>query len=127
MAIDLSIPVLVVDDYDSMLRVIRRVLNSVGFTDIDMASSGLDALSMMKRKKYGLVISDLNMEGMSGIQLLKYVRADQDLAATPFIITTGDQRTQNAISAKEAGANNFILKPFNAATLTKKIEEVFPD
>ncbi len=127
MAIDLSISVLVVDDYDSMRRAIRRVLTLVGFMDVDLASSGLDAFEMMKQKKYGLVISDLHMGGMSGIELLKLVRADQDLAATPFIIATADEKTENAIAAKEAGANNFIVKRFNAATLRKKIEEVFPD
>ncbi len=127
MAIDLSMSVLVVDDYATMIRIIRRLLKDIGFTDIDAASSGLDALNMMKEKKYGLVICDWNMEGMSGLDLLKVVRSDPSLATTPFIMITVEQKTEGANMAKKAGANNFIVKPFNVATFKKKIGDVFPD
>lgn len=127
MAIDLSIPVLVVDDYATMIRIIRNLLKQIGFDNIDTASSGLDALNMMKEKKYGLVISDWNMKGMTGFDLLKVVRSDPNLATTPFIMVSVESKTENVIAAKRAGANNFIIKPFNAATLKRKIEEVFPD
>ncbi len=127
MAINFAMPVLVVDDYATMVRIIRNLLQQIGFTDIDAAMSGLDGLNLMKERKYGLVICDYEMEGMTGLDLLKVVRADQDLAATPFIMISAHSSTQVVIDAKRAGANNFIVKPFNAATLRKKIEEVFPN
>jgi len=125
MAVDLSMPVLIVDDYGTMIRIIRKLLNQLGFEDVDDASDGSAALDKMRRKKYGLVISDLSMEPMTGYELLCAVRADPNLASTPFIMMTAD--TENAIAVRKAGASSFILKPFNAATLQAKIEAVFPD
>ena len=81
----------------------------------------------MRGKKYGLVISDWNMEPMTGYDLLREVRADPNLATTPFIMITAESKTENVIAAKKAGVNNYIVKPFNAATLKTKIEAVFPD
>jgi len=92
MAVDLSMAVLVVDDYNTMIRIIRNLLKQLGFDNIDDASDGSEALSKMRGKKYGLVISDWNMEPMTGYDLLKEVRADPNLATTPFIMITANPR-----------------------------------
>ena len=126
MAVDLSMPVLVVDDYNTMIRIIRNLLKQLGFENIDDASDGSAALNKMRGKKYGLVISDWNMQPMTGFDLLKAVRSDPDLAQTPFFMVTAESKTENVIAAKKAGVNNYIIKPFNAATLKSKIDAVFP-
>ncbi len=127
MAIDLSMPVLVVDDYSTMVRIIRNLLKQLGFVEIDETNDGHAALAKMRERKYGLVISDWNMEPMTGYDLLQQVRGDEDLAETPFIMITAESKTENVIAAKKAGVNNYIVKPFNAATLKTKIEAVFPN
>lgn len=127
MAVDLSMPILVVDDYNTMIRIIRNLLKQLGFDDIDDAADGSVALSKMQDKKYGLVISDWNMEPMTGYELLKEVRGSPALAKTPFIMVTAESKTENVIAAKKAGVNNYIVKPFNAQTLKTKIESVFAD
>jgi len=127
MAVDRSMPVLVVDDYNTMIRIIRNLLKQLGFEDIDDASDGSAALSKLREKKYGLVISDWNMEPMTGYELLKEVRADPGLNKTPFIMVTAESKTENVIAAKKAGVNNYIVKPFNAQTLKTKIEAVFAE
>ena len=127
MAVDLTMPVLVVDDYSTMIRIIRNLLKQLGFENIDDASDGSAALNKLKAKKYGLVISDWNMEPMTGFELLKVVRADPNMAKTPFIMITAESKTENVIAAKKAGVNNYIVKPFNAATLKTKIDAVFPN
>ncbi|MBJ7415152.1 MAG: chemotaxis response regulator CheY [Niveispirillum sp.] len=116
--------VLVVDDYATMRRIIRNLLTQIGFTKIEEAGDGAEALSKLRSGAFGLVISDWNMEPMTGLQLLKEVRADVRLKATPFIMVTAESKTENVIAAKEAGVNNYIVKPFNAETLKKKIESV---
>jgi two-component system, chemotaxis family, chemotaxis protein CheY len=125
MAVDTSMSVLVVDDYNTMIRIIRNLLKQLGFENIDDASDGSAALNKMRGKKYGLVISDWNMEPMTGYDLLREVRADPNLATTPFIMITAESKTENVIAAKKAGVNNYIVKPFNAATLKTKIDAVF--
>jgi two-component system chemotaxis response regulator CheY len=125
MAVNVSMPILVVDDYNTMTRIIRNLLKQLGFVDIDDANDGSSALSKMNAKKYGLVISDWNMEPMTGYELLKQVRAHPSLNATPFIMITAESKTENVIAAKQAGVNNYIVKPFNADTLRKKIDAVF--
>ncbi|GAK44960.1 CheY-like response regulator receiver [Tepidicaulis marinus] len=127
MAVDLSMPVLVVDDYKTMIRIIRNLLKQLGFTNVDDAADGSEALAKLRSKKYGLVISDWNMEPMTGYELLKEVRADGDLSAVPFIMITAESKTENVIAAKKAGVNNYIVKPFNAATLKTKIAAVLGD
>ena len=127
MAVDLSMPVLVVDDYNTMIRIIRNLLKQLGFENIDDASDGASALSKMRGRRYGLVISDWNMEPMTGFDLLQEVRGDPKLAATPFIMITAESKTENVIAAKKAGVNNYIVKPFNAQTLRSKIDAVFAD
>ncbi|OYX14886.1 MAG: two-component system response regulator [Rhizobiales bacterium 32-66-8] len=125
MAVDLSIPVLVVDDYKTMVRIIRNLLKQIGFEDVDEASDGTEALSKLKERRYGLVISDWNMEPMTGYELLKRVRDDQDLSEIPFIMVTAESKSENVIAAKKAGVSNYIVKPFNAQTLKGKIDTVF--
>jgi len=125
MALDPSIPVLVVDDYKTMIRIIRNLLKQLGFVNVDEAGDGSAALNMMRQKNYGLVISDWNMEPMTGFELLREVRADDQLSRTPFIMVTAESKTENVIAAKKAGVNNYIVKPFNAATLKAKIDAVF--
>ena len=127
MAVDMSMPILVVDDYNTMIRIIRNLLKQLGFEDIDDACDGSAALNKMREKKYGLVITDWNMEPMTGYELLKEVRADPSLAKTPFIMVTAESKTENVIAAKKAGVSNYIVKPFNAQTLKTKIEAVFAD
>ena len=127
MAIDLSMPVLVVDDHNTMVRIIRNLLRQLGFEHIDDASDGSAALEKMRARRYGLVISDWNMEPMTGYDLLKEVRADPQLGRTPFIMVTAESKTENVIAAKKAGVSNYIVKPFNAQTLKTKIDAVFPD
>ncbi|MBI3705921.1 MAG: response regulator [Rhizobiales bacterium] len=127
MAVDLSMPVLIVDDYNTMVRIIRNLLKQLGFADIDDASDGSAALAKMRERQYGLVISDWNMEPMTGYDLLKQVRSDPGLSTTPFIMVTAESKTENVIAAKKAGVSNYIVKPFNAQTLKSKIDAVFPD
>ena len=127
MAVDLTTPVLVVDDYSTMVRIIRNLLRQLGFEHIDDANDGTEALEKMRQRKYGLVISDWNMEPMTGYDLLQQVRSDPGLSATPFIMVTAESKTENVIAAKKAGVSNYIVKPFNAQTLQSKIEAVFPD
>ena len=127
MAVDHSMPVLVVDDYKTMIRIIRNLLKQLGFANVDEAGDGSAALDMMRQKQYGLVISDWNMEPMTGYELLREVRADDRLSTTPFIMVTAESKTENVIAAKKAGVNNYIVKPFNAATLKSKIDAVFAE
>jgi len=118
-------PVLIVDDYKTMIRIIRNLLKQLGFANVDEAGDGTAALNMMRQKDYGLVISDWNMEPMTGYELLREVRADDRLSHTPFIMVTAESKTENVIAAKKAGVNNYIVKPFNAATLKAKIDAIF--
>jgi two-component system chemotaxis response regulator CheY len=127
MALDPNMAVLVVDDYSTMIRIIRNLLRQLGFDDVDDASDGAAALEKMNAKRYGLVISDWNMEPMTGYDLLCQVRANPELETTPFIMVTAESKTENVIAAKKAGVDNYIVKPFNAQTLKAKIEAVFAD
>jgi two-component system chemotaxis response regulator CheY len=127
MAVDMNAPVLVVDDYQTMVRIIRNLLKQLGFENVDEAADGREALEKMKLKKYGLVISDWNMEPMTGYELLREVRGDELLKPTPFIMVTAESKTENVIAAKKAGVNNYIVKPFNAQTLKAKIASVLGD
>ena len=124
MSVDLDTPILIVDDYKTMLRIIRNLLKQIGFQNVDEATNGQAALERLHQASYGLVISDWNMEPMSGLDLLKEVRDDDTLRPVPFIMVTAESKTENVIAAKEAGVNNYIVKPFNAATLKTKLVAV---
>lgn len=127
MALDLQMPILVVDDYKTMVRIIRNLLKQLGFNDVDEAADGGEALGKLRARRYGLVISDWNMEPVTGYELLKNVRSDPALSRIPFIMVTAESKTENVIAAKKAGVNNYIVKPFNAQTLRGKIESVFAE
>ena len=124
MAVDKNMAVLIVDDYKTMLRIIKNLLKQIGFENVDEATDGAMAYTKMKEKKYGIVISDWNMEPMSGYELLQKIRVDDAIKETPFIMITAESKTENVVKAKEAGVNNYIVKPFNAGTLKQKMESV---
>src|SRR5271168_5573357 len=125
MFVDPAMPILVVDDYQTMLRIIRNLLKQIGFENVDDASNGEDALAKIGAKEYGLIISDWNMEPMTGFQLLQRVREDQKHSHIPFIMVTAESKTDNVVAARNAGVNHYIVKPFNASTLKAKIDSVF--
>jgi two-component system chemotaxis response regulator CheY len=110
-----------------MVRIIRNLLKQLGFLNVDDATDGSAALAKLRAKRYGLVISDWNMEPMTGYDLLREVRADPNLVKTPFIMVTAESKTENVIAAKKAGVDNYIVKPFNAQTLQHKIAAVFSE
>ena len=124
MAVDTNMKVLIVDDYNTMLRVLRNLLNQLNFTDITDAGDGAEALGKLREEEFGLVISDWNMEPMTGLDLLREVRADDSLKTTPFLMVTAESKTENVLAAKQAGVDNYIVKPFNAETLKGKLESV---
>ena len=124
MPVDMTMNVLIVDDYKTMLRIIENLLIQIGFRNVLQATDGSAALGILRETPAGLIISDWNMQPMTGLQLLKEVRADAKLKATPFIMITAESKTENVVAAKEAGVNNYIVKPFNAETLKQKITAV---
>jgi two-component system chemotaxis response regulator CheY len=124
MPIDKSLNVLIVDDYKTMLRIIRNLLKQLDFENVEEATDGAEALAKLRAGNFGLIISDWNMQPMTGLDLLKEVRADPKLKDTPFIMVTAESKTENVIAAKQAGVSNYIVKPFNAETLREKIEKV---
>ena len=121
---DTSAGVLIVDDYKTMLRIVRNLLKQINFHNVDEASDGSEALAKLRGGDFGLVISDWNMAPMTGLELLQEVRADPRLHTTPFIMITAESKTENVIAAKQAGVSNYIVKPFNAETLQAKIVKV---
>lgn len=124
MPMDKTTPVLIVDDYKTMLRIIRNLLKQLEFENVEEATDGQEALSKLRAGSFGLVISDWNMAPMTGLDLLKEVRADARLKGLPFIMITAESKTENVVAAKQAGVSNYIVKPFNAETLRDKIEKV---
>jgi len=124
MTIDKTMNILIVDDYKTMLRIIRNLLKQIDFNHVEEASDGTEALEKLRNGQFGLVISDWNMQPMTGLQLLQEVRADTRLKTTPFIMITAESKAENVVAAKQAGVSNYIVKPFNAETLKEKIEKV---
>ena len=124
MALDKNMNVLIVDDYKTMLRIVRNLLKQIDFHNVEEATDGAEALARLRAGQFGLVISDWNMQPMTGLQLLQEVRADARLKHLPFIMVTAESKTENVIAAKQAGVSNYIVKPFNAETLKDKIEKV---
>lgn len=125
MTADFAMPILVVDDYQTMVRIIRNLLKQIGYENVDDAADGETALAKIKAKSYGLIISDWNMEPMTGFQLLQKVRELRGSMHTPFIMVTAESKTDNVVAARRAGVSHYIVKPFNAATLKAKIDAVF--
>ena len=129
MAVDKNMNVLIVDDYNTMLRIIKNLLKQLGFDNVDEATDGTMAFDKVREKQYGLVISDWNMEPMTGLELLKKIRASegQTYQKIPFIMVTAESKTENVVAAKQAGVNNYIVKPFNAETQKTKMTAVLGD
>mgnify|MGYP001256854281 FL=1 len=124
MTIDTNMPILIVDDYKTMLRVLRNFLLQLNFSNIEEATDGSMALQKLRQQDFGFVISDWNMEPMTGIQLLREVRADDKLKHLPFIMITAESKSENVVAAKQAGVSNYIVKPFSAETLKSKMTSV---
>jgi two-component system chemotaxis response regulator CheY len=124
MSVDKNMQILIVDDYKTMLRIVRNLLKQLGFENVDEATDGASALEKMKISDYQLIISDWNMEPMTGLDLIKKVRSEAKNPNVPFIMVTAESKTENVVAAKQAGVNNYIVKPFNAATLKTKLVSV---
>jgi two-component system chemotaxis response regulator CheY len=124
MAVDKNMKILLVDDFKTMLKLTGSMLGQMGFKNIEEATDGSMALKKLKEQKYDLILSDWNMEPMTGLELLKNVRSDAALKAIPVILITAESKPENIIVAKQAGVNNYIVKPFNANTLKDKLAAV---
>ena len=124
MSVDKNMKSMIVDDYSTMLRILRNLLRQLEFNNVDEANNGDEALQKLREGSYNLIISDWNMAPMTGFELLQKVRADAELNALPFIMITAEAKTENVVAAKQAGVNNYIVKPFNAETLRSKIAAV---
>lgn len=125
MAVDRSMNILVVDDYKTMIRIVRGLLQQLGFTSIDDAADGEMAMEKIRHKDYGLILSDWNMTPMTGYELLKAVRAEPRTKSVPFVMVTAEVKTENVIAARQAGVSNYIIKPFTLAVLKQKLTTVF--
>ncbi|MAO90391.1 MAG: two-component system response regulator [Rhodospirillaceae bacterium] len=127
MAVSFDMNILIVDDRPTMVRILRHMLRDLQFFSIDDATDGRDALAKLERKDYGLVISDWTMKPMNGLDLLLAMRADEAWRATPFLMMTPENKTENVIAARQAGASGYIVKPFNAAMLKSKLVAILGD
>ncbi|WP_024303801.1 chemotaxis response regulator CheY [Pseudogulbenkiania sp. MAI-1] len=122
---DKNLRFLVVDDFSTMRRIVRNLLKELGFTNVDEAEDGQVALHKLKTQHFDFIVSDWNMPNMTGIELLKAVRADQQLKPLPFLMITAEAKRENIIEAAMAGASGYIVKPFTAATLEEKLNKIF--
>jgi two-component system chemotaxis response regulator CheY len=121
---DMSIKVLIVDDFATMRRILKNILKQIGFTNISEADDGATALEELKKNKADLIISDWNMPKMTGLDLLKNVRADDSLKHIPFLMVTAESQKQNVLDAVQAGVSNYVVKPFTAEQITEKLEKI---
>ena len=121
---DKSMKILVVDDFATMRKVIRNLLKQGGYENIVEAEDGLLALKTLKSQKIDFIISDWNMPNMSGLELLKNVRADEELKSLPFLMVTAEALQENVVAAVKAGVSNYIVKPFTSETLDEKIKKI---
>lgn len=121
---DLSINILVVDDFATMRRIMKNILKQIGFANITEADDGTTALNELKKKKFDLIISDWNMPNMPGIELLKAVRSNDELKSLPFLMVTAEAQKQNVIEAVQAGVSNYVVKPFTAEAISEKLEKI---
>ncbi|NQZ82640.1 MAG: chemotaxis protein CheY [Colwellia sp.] len=122
---DKNIKVLVVDDFSTMRRIVKNLLRDLGFTNISEADDGSTALPMLQGGDFEFVVTDWNMPGMQGIDLLKAIRADASLSHIPVLMVTAEAKKEQIIMAAQAGVNGYIVKPFTAATLKTKLEKIF--
>jgi two-component system chemotaxis response regulator CheY len=117
--------ILIVDDFSTMRRIIKNLLRELGFNNTAEADDGSTALPLLKKADFDFLITDWNMPGMTGLDLLKAVRADGQLAGLPVLMVTAERKRENIVEAAEAGVNGYIVKPFTAATLNEKMEKIF--
>lgn len=122
---DKNIKILIVDDFSTMRRIIKNLLRDLGYTNTSEADDGNTALPMLQSGSFDLLVTDWNMPGMQGIDLLKAVRADPKLSALPVLMVTAEQKKEQIIEAAKAGVNGYIVKPFTAATLKEKLDKIF--
>ena len=122
---DKNIKILIVDDYSTMRRIVKNLLHDLGFTNTAEADDGRTAWPMLQSGDYEFVITDWNMPGMTGIELLKTIRSDAKLARLPVLMVTAEAQRDQIIEAAQAGVNGYIIKPFTAATLKEKIDKIF--
>lgn len=122
---DLNMKILVVDDFSTMRRIVKSIVKQLGFNNIDEAEDGKQALEMLKGGKYGFVVSDWNMPNMTGIDLLRAIRADPELKDTPVLMVTAETEKQIVVDAIQAGVNNYIVKPFTPQVFEEKMNKIF--
>ena len=116
---------LVVDDFATMRRIIRNLLKELGFSNVDEAEDGVSALQKLRNERFDFVVSDWNMPNMTGIDLLRNIRADEQLKSLPVLMVTAEAKKENIIAAAQAGASGYVVKPFTAATLDEKLKKIF--
>jgi two-component system, chemotaxis family, chemotaxis protein CheY len=124
---DRNMKILTVDDFSTMRRIIRNMLRQLGYTNVVEAEDGVEALSLLQREKVDFVISDWNMPHMSGLDLLKAIRADENLRLIPVLLVTAEALKENVVEALKAGVNNYVVKPFTAETLKERIDAIFKE
>ena len=117
--------ILVVDDFSTMRRIVRNLLRDLGFNNIEEADDGNTALPMLRNGKFDFLVTDWNMPGMSGMELLQEVRADENLKSLPILMVTAEAKRDQIVAAAQAGVNGYVVKPFTAAVLKDKIEKIF--
>ena len=122
---DKSIKILIVDDFSTMRRIIKNLLRDLGFTNTAEADDGTSALPMLKAGGFDFLVTDWNMPGMTGIDLLKAVRADPNLASLPVLMVTAEAKRDQIVAAAQAGVNGYVVKPFTAQTLKEKLDRIF--
>ena len=122
---DLTINILIVDDFSTMRKILRNILKQLGFTNIVEANDGTTALEILKKQKIDLIVSDQNMPKMTGLELLKTVRGSSDYKDIPFLMVTAEAQKKNVIDAVQAGVSNYIVKPFTAEQISEKLEKIF--
>ena len=120
-----NMKILIVDDFSTMRRIVKNLLRDLGFNNTQEADDGLTALPMLKKGEFDFVVTDWNMPGMQGIDLLKHIRADAELKQLPVLMITAEAKREQIIEAAQAGVNGYIVKPFTAATLKEKLDKIF--
>jgi two-component system chemotaxis response regulator CheY len=117
--------ILIVDDFSTMRRIVKNLLNDLGFSNTAEAEDGNAALAALRASRFDFVVTDWNMPGMTGIELLKEIRADANLSKMPVLMVTAEAKREQIIEAAQAGVNGYIIKPFTAATLQEKLTKIF--
>jgi two-component system chemotaxis response regulator CheY len=123
--VDKNLRILIVDDFSTMRRIVKNLLNDLGYTNTAEAEDGQSALNLLRSQPFDFVVTDWNMPGMTGIELLKAIRADAKLAKLPVLMVTAEAKREQIVEAAQAGVNGYIIKPFTAETLKDKLAKIF--